>query len=266
MKLNLSQNKFTLSFLIILLIIFLHYITILSPLEKLITIILSPFQSATYNITTNISDRLEQITIKENLNLENQELKEKINKLEQQIVNLKMFIEENEMIIEQTEYLQSQNYSFVNAKIISRAVETNPNLFIINQGKNSGIKKGMAVITGQGIVIGKIIDIQARQSSLLLLINNSCEMSASLAGHSEIVGLVQGQHNISIGLTNVLKNSQIEKQDIIITSGQDEYIPSGLLIGQVDEIIDNEGELFKKANLTTQVNFKNLRVVSVIRK
>ena len=192
------------------------------------------------------------------------ELKQKINKLEQQIVDLKIFIEENEMVMDQTKYLQSQGFNFVNAKIISRSSEINPNLFIVNQGKNNGIKKGMVVIAQHGTVIGKIIDTQAMQSSLLLLIDNQCQISASLAGHSEIIGLIQGQHNISLNLINILKNVPLKKGDLIMTSGQDDNIPPGLLIGQIDEIVDTYGELFKKANLTSQVDFGNLRVVSVV--
>ncbi len=258
------QNRFTLSLLIILLIILLHYISLLSPFEKLITVILSPFQSATYSVAGSISNKFNQITARKNLSQDNFNLRQKIDKLEQQIVELKMFIEENQMVSQQAKYLQSQGFKFVDAKVISRSVDGNPRLLVINRGRSDGIKKGMAGVVNEGRVIGKVINVSAKQSSLLLLIDNQCQMSASLAGQSQIIGLAGGEHNISVTLKNILKTSIIKKGDLIITSGKDEHIPPGLLIGEVGEVIDNKTELFKNASLITQANFKNLRIVSIV--
>lgn len=264
MKKDLLYNKFIITFSIIILIIFLHYTKILSPLEKVISWALSPFQSVVYSTSDKLSYKLSKLKVKKDWEAENQVLKQKINQLEEQIVELKMFIEEQELFTEQSKYLSSQGFNFVNARIISSSSDSNPNLLVINKGADDGVKNEMAVVGEDEVVVGKIIKTESQQSFLLLLIDNQAKISACLPGQSEIVGLVEGKHNISLGLNYILKNAPLKKGDLIITSGQDDNIPAGLLIGEVADIIDEPGSLFQSANINTPVNFKNLRIVSVV--
>jgi len=264
MKERFFKNIFFIYLIIILVIIFLHYITILSPLERGLSFILSPLQSTIYSSTVEISERLEKIASRKNLQEENENLKEKINKLEQQIVNLKMFIEENKIITQQNEYLESHNFNFINARIITNSINANPNLLLIDKGESNGLRQGMAVVLDQGILIGKIIRAENEKSWLLLITDNDCKLSAAVSGESKIIGLAEGKYNTSIHLNNILKNSQLEIGDFIVTSGFDENIPAGILIGEVEEIIDSPADLFKNANLTSTANFKNLKIVSII--
>jgi len=258
------HNKFLLAGLIIILIISLHYAKILSPLEKIICLTLSPFQKVIYVATDELSSELSKIATKRNLALENQELKQKIAQLEQEIARLKVFIEESELLAKQNEYFNSRGFNFVNAEIIAKSYDSNPNLLVINKGTDDNIKDGMAAVIKDGLVVGKIIKTESDKSFLLLLIDNGCKMSAALAGQSKIVGLVEGKHNVSLGLNYILKSAEIKKGDLVVTSGLDDHIPAGLLIGEVESVNDGEGKLFKSANIISSVNFKNLRRVSII--
>lgn len=264
MKTSLTENKFIISLLIILAILFLHYTTLLRPIERGVSILLSPFSNLTYNISSNITARLEKNRTQQELEKNNAELQKKITSLEQKILELKIFIEENNMITSQTTYLQERGFNFINAKIISHSSSPNPNLLLINQGASAGIKEGMAVVIEDGLVVGKILEAQLDTALILLLIDESCSISASLAGHSDIIGLASGQLNLSISLKDILKNSPLESGDLIMTSGFNDHIPAGLLIGEVDQITNNNDGLFKTANLNTSVNFKNLKIVSVV--
>lgn len=261
---SLRNNKFFIAGLIVILIIFLHHTAILSPLEKVIAFALAPVQTLIYGSADKLSQELSKLTTRQGLTEENSILKEKINQLEEQIVTLKMFIEENKLMTQQNEYLKSQGLNFIQAQIIGKLPDLNPNLFIINKGVDEGIKVGMAVVVDKAVVVGKIIKTENKRSWFILLIDNQCQMSATLAGQGEVVGLVQGKHNISLGLNYILKNTQVKKGDLIVTSGLDTHIPAGLLIGEVKEMIEEENSLFKNATLNSTVNFRNLRVVSVV--
>lgn len=258
------KNKFISTFLIILLIIFLHISAILSPVEKIIFWIMQPAQSITFLSSHNIALKISEITLHKNLLSENINLKQQINLLEQKIVALKLFIEENDLLIQQNRYLKSSGYNFINARVISIGIGNNPNLLIINRGKNDDVRVGMAVVVEDGAMIGKIIKVENNISHLLLLTDNSNLISVSMAGHSEISGIVQGKNNISINLNYILKTAEISPDDLIMTSGFDEFIPAGLLIGNVQEIFDEPNQLFKQAKIASPVNFKNLRIVSVV--
>jgi len=264
MKNRFFENNFFAAAVVIFLIIFLHFITILQPFEYLITVIFSPFQVFIYSTTAQASSGVSKIGSYHDLTNENKELKDKISELEQKIVELKFYIEENQLLFEQDKYLKTQGFNFINARVIGRGAENNPNLFIINRGKNDGLKTGMAVVVENGVLVGKIETVQNRTAHVLLLVDNNSRLSAAVSGQSDIVGLIEGKNNISLSLNEILKSAHLAKGDFIMTSGFDKNIPAGLLIGEVDKIIDEQGELFKSAKIISPVSYKNLRIVSVV--
>ncbi len=261
---SLRSNKFVIATIIIIALIFLHYTAILSPLEKIIALALSPAQKLIYGGGSQTSLELSKLKKPSNLTAENQALREKVSDLEQQIASLKMFIEENKLVTEQSRYLAARGFKFVKAEVVGRTSDLASNLFILNKGSDDGVKNGLAVAVGQGAVVGKIIKTENRTSFLLLLIDNQCQMSATLAGQSEVVGLAQGEHNISLNLNYILKETNLKQGDLVVTSGLDPHVPAGLLLGEIEKITEEENSLFKSANLISPANFKNLRVVSVV--
>ncbi len=264
MKENLWRHKFTVYFLVILAIIFFHYTKILWPIERLTFFVLSPVNGVVYNLTNSLTEGLVSLEGRRELYYTHEAWREKIDKLEQQIVELKTFIEENKMVVEQNKYLAARGFKFVAGRVVGVAPGGNPNLLVLNQGTSDGIKVGMVATAGQGRVIGKIIKTEANSAYLLLLIDNSCQLSAAVAGRSEIVGLAKGRHNLSLSLEYILKSADLKTGDLIMTSGAESEIPAGLVIGEVAEINEEVNSLFKDANLVTVANFKNIKIVNVI--
>lgn len=264
MSKKLFSNDFFISVIIILALIFLHHTTLIYPLERVITWILSPFQIIAYSAGDNLSNTINTATKKQNFQSENETLRKKIENLEDQIVTLKSFIEENKLLEEESDYLKARKINFQTARVIGRGPDSNANILIINKGWQNGLQNGLAVMAEKGALIGKIIRTEQNQSFVLLLIDNQCRLSASLAGQSEITGVVSGSHNNSLILDYVLKNNALKTGDLIVTAGTDNAIPAGLLIGEVGEITDNKEDLFKQAEIISPSNFKNLKIVSVI--
>lgn len=260
---KLFQNIFTKYFIAICAIILLHYIFVLRPLEIGLKFILAPVQKPFFSLAQNINSNI--LARQENKILfeENESLKDKISSLENSVVNLKIFIEENENLASQNEYLKDNNFDFVNARIISKNL-TNSNLITLDKGSHDGLKQNMAVIGSHKKVIGKIVKVDVFSSEMLLLIDSGSTLSSSIAGKSDMIGLIEGEYNVSLKLTHVLKSAEISSNDFLITSGQDENIPVGLVIGQVDQVIDSQNEIFKSATLTRTANFKNINWVSVV--
>ena len=258
------NKHFTIYFIIISLIICLHYISVLNPLEKIVRLSFSPFQTFLYSSSKLITTNFEKKPSVNTLKNENQELQKKINVLEEKIVELKMFIEENKIITKQTEYLKSRQLSSIEARVISVGHNSNPNILVLDRGTSDGIKKGMIAIIDQGIVVGKIISVNSDNSYLVLPIDNQCRLSATKLDESNIIGFTQGNLNNAIELQDILKNNELNINDIIITSGRDEYIPAGFIIGEVEKVNDQEGQLFKSAILKSNANLRHLRLVSVV--
>ena len=258
------SNDFFISGIIILALIFFHHTALIYPFERLITWVLSPFQVIAYSFGDNLAGKITVTAQKKDFQIENEILRKKIENLEDQIVTLKNFIEENKLIEEESDYLKAKKINFQTARVIGRGPDANANILIINKGSEGRIQNGLAVMAEKGALIGKIIQVEKNQSFVLLLIDNQCRLSASLAGQSEITGIVTGSHNNGLVLEYILKNNSLKSGDLIVTSGNDKAIPAGLLIGEIGEITDNKEDLFKRAEIISPANFRNLKIVSVI--
>jgi rod shape-determining protein MreC len=264
MQKQILDNKFFIALFVIFGLLFLHYTTILRPLEKGLTIIFSPFQNVFYTASNETNQKISAIKEQKDLKKNNKELSARIEKLEQKIIELKLFIEEKDLLIKQDKYLEQEGFHYLNARVISASSESNPNIIVINRGESNGVKKGMAVTGENGTLIGKIIKVSSNTSHVRLIIDNSSKVSASIAGISQINGIVEGNYNLSLTFKNILKKTNLKEGDLIMTSGYDENIPAGILIGKVEEIYDSSQELFKSAVLFTNINFHNLRIVNII--
>lgn len=258
------SNDFIVSGLIIILLIGAHYLSLISPLEKIIYWLFNPLQISASYLGGNVSQLLDEKTSPHDWPQENEVLQQKIENLEDQIVNLKNFIEENQLIAEQKKYLAEKKLSFITARIIGWAEDNNPNLLILNKGESDGLVVGMAVTGSNSAVVGKIVKTESGIAHLLLLIDNECRLDASLAGQTAIVGLAQGNHNTAISLEYILKQSNLQSGDLVNTSGADKLIPAGLTIGEIGQIDEMPNSLFKRAEIISPINFKNIKIVNVI--
>jgi len=257
-------NDFFVAGIIILALIFFHKITVTYPMERMITWLMSPFQIATYSFVNNLTESIKITTSQEDYKIENENLRKKIEILSNQIINLKNFIEENKLLEAESNYLTAKKFNFLTARIISRNHLGNDNILIINKGLKDGVRINMAVVAERGTLIGKIIQTQQDQSFVLLLIDSQCRLSASLAGNSEITGVVSGSHNSGLILSYVLKDMPLDQGTFVISSGEDNAIPGGLLIGELGAITDDKTNLFKQAEIISPIDFKHLKIVSVI--
>ena len=242
------------------LLIFLYFIGGLSWLIGIFTQLSSPIQGGLYQAEDAISD----IKSKKELIKENQELKKKLEQLVSDTSQLKTLEIENQILRQQLNFLEGQPYDFVTARIISGTAQNNLAALIINRGSQEGIAVGCPVVTGEGILVGKVIETKNNISTLLLLTDSQSKIAATIQNQDQTIGVVEGEHGISIKMDMIPQDEKVNSGDIIITSGLQEKIPPGLLIGLVDKIDSTSSELFAKAYLYPLVDYNKLNIVTVL--
>jgi len=253
---RISKSKIFYLFIIIFLIIMFHYIGILKPLENLVIKGLSYPLNWVSTATKDISNPLQ-----------NEELKNKIIGLENRIMELEEILSQNEILSNQLDFLKQKNIQSVPAKVVSRGINQNSNLLVINRGSKDNLKKGLIVTIKEGLVIGKLVNVFDTISHVLLLTDSYSEISATILNENDqgsIIGIVKGKLNISLELSMIPKDEQIQIGNIIFTSGIEEEIPAGLLLGEISEISRDERDLFKTAKIWQPADTKNITIVNVI--
>ena len=135
---------------------------------------------------------------------------------------------------------------------------------IINIGSNAGVKEGLAVISEEGLFIGKIYDVNYDFSTVLLVTDNHSKVAASILNKDKTIGIIEGKYGLSCKMNLIPQNEEIQENDLLITSGLETNIPQGLVIGQVDRVENVEGDLFKSASIKLLLDLNKVKIVSVL--
>jgi len=139
----------------------------------------------------------------------------------------------------------------------------NKSIFI-NKGSGDGIQKGMAAVSGEGVVVGKVVDVKANMSKICLVVDQDCKFAASIKNYDKTAGIVQGELGLTAKMDLIPQTEDVKVGDIVVTSGLEQFINEGLVIGKVSEVKKENNELWQNATIETLVNLDNLKIVSVL--
>jgi rod shape-determining protein MreC len=120
----------------------------------------------------------------------------------------------------------------------------------------------MPVVTQQGLV-GRIIDVTANASRVLLITDSSSAISGRLQT-TRAEGSVVGQPAGDLLMVFIPLDAQVPEGDLVITSGLGGNLPSDIVIGQVTNVQQREFDLTQQATVRSLINFDTLEIVLVI--
>jgi rod shape-determining protein MreC len=120
----------------------------------------------------------------------------------------------------------------------------------------NNIKPGQVVVSSNGL-IGKVESVRDNVGKVMLITNSNLHVSAIL-GKAGIKAILSGGYNGK--LVSSLINGQVmpEKGEIVITSGDDDVFPSGIVIGNVTRVS------WDTVEITPSASIANTSIVSVI--
>lgn len=136
------------------------------------------------------------------------------------------------------------NYRFIGAKIINNSISSSNNLLTLNKGRVDGVVEHAGVISGTGIV-GIVRNVSANYASVMSLLHRQTRISAAIQGTNHFGTLVwkeEGPRNLR--LEAVPKYAEVNPGQMIVTSGFSYKFPPGIVIGQVVEVNEPDGDNF----------------------
>lgn len=160
-------------------------------------------------------------------------------------------------------------FTIINSTILSRNKSYWFNTLTIDKGKNSGIKKDMAVATSKGLV-GKISKVYDNASEVKLITSDDVNYKVSVAiktNNGDCYAILNGYNykTKKLTITGVDKDASVEVGNDIMTSGIGGVFPSGIKIGKVENIINDKYDLSKTLEIKSDVNFDNIHYVAVLK-
>ena len=126
------------------------------------------------------------------------------------------------------------------ARIIANS-SSSKTVVLVDRGTSDGVFKGMAVITGDGIV-GKVLDSYPLASHIQLITNEQFGAGV-FSQKSRVYGTLQGQGHNRCRVEHVQNEEKVEVDEMFYTTGEDRIFPKGLPVGKVVSV--SAGPTFK---------------------
>lgn len=184
--------------------------------------------------------------------------------VKEDIKDLKNEIKELNKLLELDHNLS--NYEYINATVMMRDIDSWYDFIIIDKGIKDGVKEGMAVVNSNGLV-GTIYSMGNDYSKVRLLTSNgySNKMSVRISHGEEYIYCILDSYNGRYVLKGVSDITEIKEGDVVTTSGLGN-LPSGLILGYVDEIKYDSYELDKTIYVKPIEGIENISYVSIVNK
>ncbi|MDP3793685.1 MAG: rod shape-determining protein MreC [Candidatus Uhrbacteria bacterium] len=192
-------------------------------------------------------------------------LESRLTRLAVDYTRLKALEEENKALRLQTKFLTSSEFDSVGAHIISRDLRDERALLLIDRGLQDHLEIGQAVITDEGIFIGKIYSLKERVATVELFTDPHSRVAAALAGEQRLIGVVEGRGNGAARLTYSPSSEKIQTDQIVVTANTQDKVPQNLPLGIVNAVLGKPTDPFLSAAIEPLVHLNQISLVSVLR-
>ncbi|SJZ80465.1 rod shape-determining protein MreC [Sediminibacterium ginsengisoli] len=157
-----------------------------------------------------------------------------------------------------------RKFTYLPAEVIGNTFTLQTNFITIERGSLQGVKKGMAVVSPQGIA-GVVVETTENISRAMSLLHRNSKVSAMLK-KDNTAGSIEwdGSDPAYLVLKNVSKSAKVAKGDTVLTSNYSANFPPSLMIGTVTEIAADPSSNYYTLKVKTATNFFNIRYVNLV--
>lgn len=172
--------------------------------------------------------------------------------------------QENEELRALLGFIERQHYQSITSAIVSRSISTSQSTFVIDRGSQDEVVEGAPVVSESGVFLGKIISTTATTATVSVLTNPTSATAATLLNESRTMGIAQGNGGGVVLMKYIPHDEEVELHDIVVTSGLEEYVPSGLIIGGVNAVTTDQASPFQEAIIEPFGDSDTLTYVTVL--
>ncbi|HNN14679.1 MAG TPA: rod shape-determining protein MreC [Anaerolineales bacterium] len=193
----------------------------------------------------------------------NAELEAQVSQLQAQVIELQQRVNETDILAALVDFSRSNPEStYKAASVIGRDPSPFLHYIIINRGSNDDIRRGMPVVTNQGLV-GRVDAVIADAARVQLITDPASSINVYLQ-NADTSAVLTGSVTGDVSLDMISQNVTVAPGDLLLTSGLGGGFPADLIIGQIITVRTLEFELFQQATVQAAVDFSRLEIVLVI--
>lgn len=171
---------------------------------------------------------------------------------------------EHEQLKKTLRFVEGRSVLPVGASVLSRTTTNEQALLILNRGTDDGVFVGAPVVVEEGLYVGKVIEAGKTQSVVSTITDRSHATAVSLLNQTETIGMIRGYHGNLALLEFIPIEEVIEVDNIAVTSGLEEHVPSGLLVGLVNTVRSDPDGPFQEAIIEPLVDTRRYSKFTIL--
>jgi rod shape-determining protein MreC len=235
----------------------------LTPVSR---ILLNPFIDAQTWLATRVQAIQNYIEAPQDvtrLMQRNVELEAQVSRLQTEIITLEQQLSETRILEALVDFARvNPENRYVAASVIGRDPSPFVKYVMINRGSDDGLRRGMPVVTQQGLV-GRVAAVTAGAARVQLITDPASSVNIRIEP-SRAQAILLGSITGELSLDMVPQSTEIKIGDLVLSSGLGGNYPANILIGQIVSVRRRDTDLFQSAAVQPVVDFSNLEIVLVI--
>ncbi len=234
----------------------------ISGFEKVAIFITAPFQEAFHWGVEGFRDLWRQyfflvFTARENQSLKAElrtTLQENRRRLEAELANARL----RKLL----DFQEAVSHEMIAAEVVGKDPSPWFKALIVDKGASHGIRKGLPVVTPEGIV-GQVIQTTPGHSKIMLIIDQNSAVDA-LIQRTRTRGIIEGEPGGGFNFRYVLRKEDVKVGDVVVSSGLDGVFPKGFDLGQVSGVVRPLSGMFQEVSVLPAVDFNKLEEVLIL--
>ncbi|MCX6798368.1 MAG: hypothetical protein NTX66_04140, partial [Candidatus Falkowbacteria bacterium] len=101
-------------------------------------------------------------------------------------------------------------------------------------------------------------------AEIYLVTNKNCKLAAAILGEGKTTGIVTGELGLTSKMEFIPQTENIKEGDLAATSGLEQNIPRGLVIGRVTKVVKENNAVWQSAAIEPQINLDSLSIISIL--
>lgn len=192
-------------------------------------------------------------------NQENLRLKKELTEVKIKLAATTHESSENERLRQILQLRDKLPYNLLAGEVIGQDARADlSDTVTVNRGTSQGVGLQTPAVT-PACIVGMTIQVATHTSRIQLITDPSSSVGAMLK-RERVSGILSGVGGEICVLKFLPIRTDVKKDDVVVTSGQDGIFPEGLTIGKVTRLL-KESEYYKSAEVVPLQNFSSLKEV-----
>ncbi len=147
-------------------------------------------------------------------------------------------------------------------RVIGRSPSAWNRVFLVDKGNKEGIKVNMPVLSVSSL-IGKVVEVGPRVSKILLISDPNSHMGAIIQ-RTRDQGVLYGTFSGECRMKYISVDAKIEVGDSVVSAGYGGLFPSGLLIGTIEKVWKEPGQIYQVAIIKPSTELGRIEEVACL--